>query len=205
VFNERQWHAGQKMTKISTAQVQGCTARIRAGFAVFMACALLGACGSVPPAPASVVQAGVTPAETPAGTSAAIRAGPADPGGPIRLSAASVWLPSASGFAATGVAQKRDGRVVFTDNSVSWQYRSPGGLYRTAHRVAFADIRSVALAESGVDRLIVLQKQDFRYDAFGVMRPDEKAVDPLATMEAYRTLLELLHLPAPVTTGDKAF
>jgi hypothetical protein len=128
-----------------------------------------------------------------------------DPGGPIRLSAAGVWLAAASGFGPTGTLQKAEGRLVFTDNSVLWQYRTLGGLYRTAHRVPFVDIRSVALAESGVDRLIVLQGQDYRYDTFGLVRSDEKELDPLATVRAYRTLLNLLHLPAPAASGEKAF
>lgn len=172
-----------------------------------LACATLVACGSVPPAP--VVGSG---SRMPAAAGGAVlpgssidTAGLPDPGGPIRLSVASVWLPGSSGFGEVAASQKRNGRLVFTDNSVLWQYRTPAGIYRTAHRVAFADIRSVALAESGVDRLIVLQGQDYRYDAFGVMRPDEKAVDALATVQAYRTILELLHLPAPVASGHNAF
>jgi hypothetical protein len=148
--------------------------------AVVLACAMLAACGSMPPAP--VTSSGSRMAAGEGGTllpgSSIGTAGLPDPGGPIRLSVASVWLPGSSGFGVVGATQKRNGRLVLTDNSVLWQYRSPAGIYRTAHRVAFVDIRSVALAESGVDRLIVLQGQDYRYDAFGVMRPDEKAVDP---------------------------
>ncbi|MDB5825433.1 MAG: hypothetical protein JWR21_4137 [Herminiimonas sp.] len=191
------------MTTISTPQDRA-GRQTRASAAVILVCAMLAACGSVPPAPVPLGEKAVPPAGTPPATSVAIPV-VSDPGGPIRLSAASVWLPSASGFGPTAKSQQRDGRLVLTDSSVSWQFRSAGGMYQTAHRVAFADIRSVALAESGVDRLIVLQRQDFGYDTFGLMRPDEKAMDPLATVQAYRTLLDLLHLPAPAQSGDKAF
>jgi hypothetical protein len=192
------------MTTILTVINRGGLLRAATGAALILECAILGACGTTQPVPAAPVQT-VTPI---AATAPGLSVGTPivrHSEGPIRLSAAAVWLPSASGFGPMRGSQKRNGRMVLTDNSVSWQYRSPGGVYRTAHHVAFADIRSVALAESGVDRLIVLQRQDFGYDAFGLMAPDEKALDPLATMQAYRKLLVLLHLVAPAPSDEKAF
>lgn len=184
------------------------TSLLRLAAIGWLAAVCLAACSTLP---REAVMDSQDPSQEPSAESATARTGPAiapvrsDPGGSIRLAVASVWLPSTSGFGQVGAVLRRDGLLVLTDQSVSWQFRSSTGLYRTARRIALADIRVVALAESGVDRLIVIQGQDYRYDSFGVTRRDGKAVDPEATVQTYQTLLNLLRLPARTASGPSAF
>ncbi|MDB5765131.1 MAG: hypothetical protein JWQ21_4126 [Herminiimonas sp.] len=147
----------------------------------FIAVALSGCVTYAPPVPVRL-SAAVT-AATPPGE------------GAVKLFGSSTWRPDTIGFANAGQRMMTDGMLVLTDKGVLWeQWDKRACKLSIAKKIRYADIHVVALAESGPDRLIVIQSKNYQHDSFALTQDSAPIADPEKTAAGYRMLLNLLFM-----------
>ena len=105
------------------------------------------------------------------------------------------WLPGSVGFRLADAAVNADGQLVLTHDALHWgRFDTASGWYRVARKIPLNQIRSVSLAQSDAQRLIVVEGPDGKFDSFGVIRHRgarkvTTESDPVQTSHAYRLLL----------------